>query len=176
LGPARSILRSLGYLLSTPFANLGFILALFDARSRALHDRLAGSVVLEERAKRPGAALASALLSLAALLALGGVDLWQALLKPTPADQEAVRKAREGLRILAAMEEAYREREGRYSDRLADLAKTSGDVAEFKAAMGELFDPYGFRIAAGPGAYRLEGRAKDSRRSVVSLEGPLAAR
>ncbi len=45
LGPARSLLRVLGYLLSALPAGLGFLLALASSR-RALHDRLAGSVVL----------------------------------------------------------------------------------------------------------------------------------
>ncbi len=51
LGFGRSLLRhTVGYLLSCLTLGLGFLLAIFDAEGRALHDRLAGSIAVRERA------------------------------------------------------------------------------------------------------------------------------
>jgi uncharacterized RDD family membrane protein YckC len=50
LGFGRATLRhTLGYLLSLLTLGLGFLLAAFDAEGRALHDRIAGTVVVRER-------------------------------------------------------------------------------------------------------------------------------
>jgi uncharacterized RDD family membrane protein YckC len=49
LSPGRSLLRHLvGYSLSILTLGLGFILAVFSARGRALHDIVAGTIVLRD--------------------------------------------------------------------------------------------------------------------------------
>lgn len=49
LGFGRATLRhTLGYLISLLTLGLGFLLAAFDAEGRALHDRIAGTVVVRE--------------------------------------------------------------------------------------------------------------------------------
>lgn len=171
-GPLRALLRALGYLLSTPLFNLGFVWSLFHPTSRAWHDLLAGTVVVESRPRSPGGSLAVALLAFSALGAILGFDLWFYWLKPTPRDREALAKAREGLRVLAQIEEAHRAQHGTYTDKLAELAQTSGDVPKFKEAFGELFDPDGFKLRSGKTYYMLRARAKDRRRTEVALSGP----
>jgi uncharacterized RDD family membrane protein YckC len=53
LGYARSLVRHvLGYLLTALTLGLGFLLAAFNSRGRALHDLLAGTVVIRSRAPR----------------------------------------------------------------------------------------------------------------------------
>lgn len=50
LGFGHATLRhTLGYLVSLLTLGLGFLLAAFDAEGRALHDRIAGTVVVRER-------------------------------------------------------------------------------------------------------------------------------
>jgi uncharacterized RDD family membrane protein YckC len=50
LGFGHATLRhTLGYLISLLTLGLGFLLAVFDAEGRALHDRIAGTVVVRER-------------------------------------------------------------------------------------------------------------------------------
>ena len=53
LGYARSLVRHvLGYALTALTLGLGFLLAAFNSRGRALHDLLAGTVVVRSRAPR----------------------------------------------------------------------------------------------------------------------------
>lgn len=50
LGFGHATLRhTLGYLISFITLGIGFLLAVFDAEGRALHDRIAGTVVVRER-------------------------------------------------------------------------------------------------------------------------------
>lgn len=172
LGPLRGLVRAAGYILSTPLCSLGFLWALFQPDSRAWHDLLAGSVVVETREKSPSAALRNAL---AAILLLGlilGGDAWLYLVRPTPEDREAMRKAEEGLRVFADIEEGWKRSHGAYTDQLQDLAEASGDVAEFKEAMGKIFDPDGFVLLANKNAYRIRARALDRRGTEVLVAGP----
>ena len=53
LSVARSLVRHvLGYMLTALTLGLGFLLAAFNARGRALHDIIAGTVVIRSRAAR----------------------------------------------------------------------------------------------------------------------------
>jgi uncharacterized RDD family membrane protein YckC len=53
LSPVRSIVRHLiGYPLSMLTLGLGLLLAVFDSRGRALHDFIAGTVVVRDAARR----------------------------------------------------------------------------------------------------------------------------
>lgn len=171
LGLGRAFVRAAAYLLSLPL-NLGFLWSLVHPDSRTWHDLVAGSRVVEARPKSQGEALLAAVLSVAALAALVLFPAWAAFSRPTPHDLDAVRKAEEGLRILAAVQEAYKAEHGRYTPKLADLAAASGDVTAFKTAMGELFDPDGFVIETGGGGYVIRGRARDRRRTAVEVSGP----
>jgi hypothetical protein len=140
-----------------------------DRRSRTWHDLLAGTLVVEIEEKSARARLFSLLLSFTALAAIIGGNIWQIIMGPTPADREAIRRAEEGLRILAGIEEAYKAEHGVYTESLLEIAKASGDVAEFREAMAELFHPDGFILIAGRDAYDLRAKAKDRRRTVVRL-------
>ncbi len=168
----RSVVRALGYILSTPLMNLGFLWSLMNRRSRTWHDLLSGTFVVEMEEKSPGARLFSAFLSLAVLAAIFGGNLWQIVMGPTPADKEAISRAEEGLAILAGIEESYKARHGVYTESLLELAKASGDVAQFREAMGELFQPDGFILLAERDSYDLRAKAKDRRRTVVRVRGP----
>ncbi|MBI5631154.1 MAG: RDD family protein [Elusimicrobia bacterium] len=172
LGVFRALLRALGYGLSTPFFNFGFVVAFFQPESRTLHDMISGSLVVEARAKNQGEAgllfLAAALL----ITALFGGTIYLYKTNPTLSDILAVEKARDGLKILARIEEEYKRSHGAYTSSLSDLAQASGDVEEFKAAMSKIFDPNLFQIQAGNRGYRLSAAAKDRRKTRVTLAGP----
>lgn len=170
-GLGRAALRAAAYLLSLPL-NLGFLWSLVHPDSRTWHDLVSGTRVVESRPKSQGEALLAAVLSFVALTALVVFPLWAAFTRPTPFDQDAVRKAQEGLRILAAVQEAHKAEHGRYTSKLGDLAAASGDVGAFKTAMGELFDPDGFVIETGGGGYVIRGRARDRRKTAVEISGP----
>jgi len=172
LGFGRSLLRAGGYILSTPLLNLGFLWSLFDRDSRTWHDLLSGSAVVETEAKPPAVALASAFLSLMVLGLIFVSAVWVNIKQASPQDRAAVVKAREGLKVLAAIEEAHKAEHGAYTDDLVALAKASGNVAQFRAAMEKIFHADGFAFVVTDEGYILRARAKDRRRTVVTLQGP----
>lgn len=172
LGAGRSIVRALGYLLSTPMMNLGFLWSLFDKDSRTWHDLLSGSVVIEEMPKPPIAAFGSAVLSLILIIFFFVGNAMIIIREPSPRDKEAISKAREGLKVLAAIEEAYKVEHGVYTDNLVDIAKASGNVGQFKEAMEHIFHSEGFVFRVTEEGYVLRARAKDRYRTPVMLEGP----
>ncbi|MBI4349562.1 MAG: RDD family protein [Elusimicrobia bacterium] len=172
--PVRSVARAVGLLLSTPL-NLGFLWAFVDRDSRTWHDLLAGTRVVEVRPKSPSESLVTALASLVTLVGLAVVSVWAQGLKPTPADVEAIARAQQGLLVLAEVQERYKAERGAYTSSLADLAVASGDVAQFKAAMGQLFDPERFVLAASDSRYSISARARDRRRTTVTLNGPVGS-
>jgi len=175
LGAVRSLARALGYLLSMPLCNLGFLIAFVHPESRTLHDLLSGALVVETRAKNPAEAFILFLAAASAICALFFGNIYYDLHKPLPADLLAVQKAQEGLSILAQIEEAYKAKNGSYTRSLPDLVDASGDPVEFRKAMVEIFDPNLFRIEAGAGKYRISGVAKDRAETRVRIEGPLPA-
>lgn len=172
LGWARSLARAVGYFLSMPLCNLGFLSAFLHPDSRTLHDLLSGALVVETRAKNPAEAFILFLAAACAICALFFGNIYYDLHKPLPSDLLAVQKAREGLRILAQIEEAYQAKNGSYTSALPDLVEASGDPAEFRKAMADIFDPNRFRIELGVGKYRISGVAKDRAKTRVRIAGP----
>lgn len=170
-GLGRGAARALGYLVSLPL-NAGFLWSLIDARSRAWHDMIAGTVVVEARPRSPLASVASAAASFGLLFAAAALNFWWVFRAPTPADERALSRAREGLAVLAEIQEAYRAERGRYSSSLVELARASGDPRKFRAAMEEIFQPDGFVVIGRESRYELRARARDRRKTVVTLTGP----
>ncbi|MBI5200170.1 MAG: RDD family protein [Elusimicrobia bacterium] len=167
----RAILRAFAMLLSTPM-NAGFLWSFIDRDSRTWHDIIAGTRVVEARPKTRGEAVTTALASFVTLVGLLVVSFWANGLRPTNADLDAVAKAQQGLLVLAEVQESYKAAHGSYTNSLSELAVASGDVAQFKAAMGQIFDPEKFLIAANETRYSITARARDRRRTTVSFSGP----
>ncbi len=175
LGLGRSLVRAVVYLFSMPLCNLGFLIAFVHPDSRTLHDLLSGALVVETRAKNPAEAFILFLAAVCAICALFFGNIYYDLHKPLPSDLLAVQKAREGLGIMAQIEEAYQAKNGSYTSALPDLVESSGDPVEFRKAMSEIFDPNLFHIELGVGKYRISGVAKDRAKTRVRIEGPRPA-
>lgn len=172
LGPLRALARALGWVVSSPLCNFGFLVALLRADNRTLHDLLAGTVVVEAYPKGRGEG--AVLFAAAALsaFALFGLNVFMTYLRPTPDDLLALGRAREGLDVLARIQAAHKDAHGSYTSDLSAMARVSGDAAQFDAALTELFDRSSLRIEAGNVGYRMAARAKDRRRTLVTLKGP----
>ncbi|MBI3551404.1 MAG: RDD family protein [Elusimicrobia bacterium] len=174
LGFFRALVRAAGYVLSTPLCSFGFVIALFHPESRALHDLLCGSLVIERERKNQAE---SALLFFAAvvvLVAMYAAMIWTNLNRITERDVLAVEKARDGLLVMAQVEEAYRASHPAYTRSLGELAQTSGDADKFREAMAEIFDPNQFTLEAGNRGYRISGVARDAHKTRVAVSGPPA--
>jgi len=170
-GFVRAFVRAFAWLfLSTPFANFGFWLALFQPRTRALHDLAAGTYVVEHGPRRSDGALAF-LLAGAAAVAMFSLQYWVNIVRLRPDDIIAIEKADNGLFVLAQIEEAYREKHGTYTDSLNDLANASGDAELFRSAMLDVFRPRPFRLQAGNMRWRVVAAAKDRRNTLVTRQG-----
>jgi uncharacterized RDD family membrane protein YckC len=164
--------RALGYALSTPLCSAGFVLALLHPENRALDDLLSGTIVVESQ---PKADAESSLLFICAVIVLGGLyagGIYLNLNAPTASDLAALAQARQGLFVLAAVEENCKARNGAYTQSLPDLAQASGNTDTFQSAMLALFMPDGVQMTAGTTGYRLSAKARDRRQTRLTLEGP----
>ena len=167
----RALARALGWVLSTPLANFGFLVALFHPRTRTLHDMLCGTYVVEAGPRRSNGALLF-LAAASASVGLFALQYWTNVMRLTPADLAAVARAENGLNVIARIEEAYRAKNGTYAATVQDLAEASGDVELFRSAMLDVFRPTPFRLLAGNRRWRVVAVAKDRRGTLVHREGP----
>lgn len=167
----RALARAFGWVLSTPLANFGFVVALFHPKTRALHDMIAGTYVVEAGPRRSNGAL---LFIAAASSAVGlfALQYWTNRMRPTPEDLAAIARAETGLSVIARIEEAYRAKNGTYAATVQDLAEASGDAELFRSAMLDVFRPTPFRLLAGNRRWRVVAAAKDRRNTLVQREGP----
>jgi uncharacterized RDD family membrane protein YckC len=167
----RSLLRALGWLISTPLANFGFVLALFTPRTRTLHDLLSGTYVVESGPRRSNGALA---FLTAALCSVGlfVLQYWTNMVRPTKEGLAAIARAETGLGVIGQIEEKYREKNGTYAASVQDLAEASDDVELFRSAMLDVFRPTPFQLVAGNKRWRVVAAAKDRRNTLVRREGP----
>ena len=170
-GFIRALMRALGWVLSTPLANFGFILALFTPRTRTLHDLLSGTFVVEAGPRRSNGALA---FLTAALCAVGlfVLQYWTNIMRPSKDDLAAIARAENGLTVIGQIEETYRAKNGTYAATAQDLAEASGDVELFRSGMLDVFRPTPFQLVAGNVRWRVVAAAKDRRNTLVRREGP----
>jgi uncharacterized RDD family membrane protein YckC len=172
LGFGRSLVRALLWLLGSGLANAGFLLALLNRENRALHDYASGAAVVEAYGKSRGEG--AAVFAAAALAAIGlfSLNLWTAWSRPTTADLEAVSRARSGLVVIALVQEAHMKREGVFASSLDQLAAASGDPAQFRAAMAELYRTDSFTVEGGNRRWRVKAQARDRFSTPIVREGP----
>ncbi|HVA67632.1 MAG TPA: RDD family protein [Elusimicrobiota bacterium] len=174
LGVIRSLLRAAGYFISTPFFNFGFIVALFQPESRALHDLIAGTAVVELKPKAPSTAALIFVAALGLISLIYGGALYLPTVEPTPADAAAMRRGQEALAVMGRIEEAYKASHGSYTASLMDLAQASGNVEAFKDSLTRIFNPDDFVIEADADRYRIQARLKEPWAKSLVVEGPAA--
>jgi len=167
----RALARALGWALSTPLANFGFLLALIHPKNRTLHDVLSGTYVVEAGGRRSNGVLAF-LVAASAAVGLFALNYWTSMLTPTADDMAAIAKARAGLEVIAKIEEKYKADRGVFAGTAQELAEGSGDVEVFRKAMLDVFRPTPFYVEAGNRRWRVTGAAKDRRNTLVTREGP----
>lgn len=171
-GVWRAFVRAAAWLvLSTPLANFGYWMALFNPRTRTLHDYLAETYVVEYGPRRSNGALAFLLAALACV-GLWSLQYWINEIRPRPKDVFAVLAADNGLMVIAQIEEEYKRKNGTYTNSLDDLAQASGDPVLFRSALLDVFRPRPFRIEAGNVGWRVTAAAKDRRGTLVTRRGP----
>lgn len=171
-GILRAAARAFTHLLSYPFFNFGFGVALLHPETRALHDLLTGTVVVEPQPKSKSESILLFLGAIVLLSGLYGAILYTWVLRPTPGDLAAVDSAKEALLVMAQIEEEFKASRGVYSADLGELAEASGDPKEFRSALVNLFVGERFKLQAGNKAYSIEAAARDRRKTTLVLQGP----
>ena len=167
----RAALRAAGYLASSLLFGLGFLWALIDPQRRALHDRIAGTMVLESR---PKGALAAALVWLAAVPLLAAdvaVTGWPIAMR-SYVRMQARANAEGTLQALALMEDRYKAATGRYTTNVDDLARFYANPRAFPAMLALALDPSTLRIEAAADRFTISARAKDERATLYQVSGP----
>lgn len=172
LSVGQAFVRSLAYLPSSVL-NLGFAWVLANPARQGWHDLAVGSLVIESRRR---SALTRATLRAASggvLALIGSLWYWNNLAKPRYEAIMDVAYAKVGLEEISKLQRIYKIQNGRYTDDLGKLAPLTGEPKVFLDDMGRLFDAKaGIKIELKDKGYRVVARATDSRRTLVSLDGP----
>jgi uncharacterized RDD family membrane protein YckC len=130
IGIVRAVLRLAGTMLSIALFGLGFVPAFWNARRRALHDFIAGTVVVHAKAT-PETIAAAQPPSLSTLASIGKTALFVLAVAVPVYFHEGVMHGREARRInevnfaqtapVVAALDAYKQKNGRYPESLAAL-------------------------------------------------------
>ncbi len=163
-----SFLRAVGYFMSAIPFNMGYLLAFFTSGKRALHDYVAGSMVIRLKPKSDFARGVVFAFSWGVFALLGISWYYENVVRLPPSEAKKVRLARTGLEKIAALEENYRQKHGSYTDNLGDLAVLSGDVTALERDLLKVLASE-VAIAADSNHYLIEGHAKNNRKTKVQL-------
>ncbi|MDD2772832.1 MAG: RDD family protein [Elusimicrobiales bacterium] len=174
LGVPRAFLRAIGYFISGALAETGFLMAFLTPGRRALHDYVAGSRVVRVREKSNFAYGLIFALAWGAAGLLASSAYYSLFLMPSKSDIARIQSARNELDRLAYYEELYKKQYGSYTDDIAKLALTSGDVGAFRLDIkGTLSAGDGdFEMGANDDGYFFSARALDRRKTRVVKTGP----
>jgi uncharacterized RDD family membrane protein YckC len=121
IGYGRAFLRWLGTLASTAIAGIGFLMAAFTGKKRALHDYVAGTRVV--RVEPIGAVRKAAVIATGVAIPLVFVlGIAAAISIPLLAKREIERRNHANLESLrSALSRYYRDNSGRYPEQLSAL-------------------------------------------------------
>ena len=165
----RALLRALGYYVSAILFFGGFVLALVDDKKQALHDYLAGSVVVQLREREDWEVWAVRAMG-TLLLAVFVFGLYQSFGGREWKDKYQVRQANQFLQKLAILEEGHRIKYGYYTDDILRLVLLSGDPVQFQRDMNKVLAKgriYSLEIGVQDGTYSFVAYANDKKHTPV---------
>ena len=168
---ARSLVRSLGYLISQFFL-AGFLWSLFDGEGRALHDLPVGSRVVTDRPFGAARKLAFRAAAGFLLVVFAGHWGWENIWQPRYQRIMTVSYARAGLQEYVQLQESYKAAHGRYADNVFSLATVSVDPQGFLRDGVALFDRGRVAITADQKHFTMVARANDVDKTLVAVSGP----
>lgn len=165
----KAFLRVIGYFISGAPVELGFLLALATKEHRALHDYIGGSKVVSIKERGDlwqGVVLA---LSWALMLTLGWAWLRNNVLQIGPQERKQIVAAHRTVAKIGLLEEIYFQRNGFYTNDLAELAKLTGNVRAVKAELMKNLDYKNLLINSTGREYTIKAKAKNWRNTEVSV-------
>jgi len=162
--------RSLGYLLSSVPAGLGFLWAAWQDQKLTWHDLLAGTMVLERKRKGWSGRGAVAVAAVCFIL----IDASFAVLPLGERQHEQMQLrlgARKSVEALALLEGIRKARTGNYTNNLDELGAAYSDPARLRTLLRTTLST--LRIEASRDRFTLEGKALDDDRTPIVLIGQL---
>lgn len=174
----RAFLRSLAYFLSSGTLNLGYLIALFTPKKRALHDFVCGSRVVSVRERGDLASGLVLAVSWGLLAIFIGSWINQSFLKITPFEKKQIVAAHRTITKIAKLEELYMRQEGHYTKDLKRLADLTGNVNAVRAELFKTLEPGTLTIATNGARYQIKAKARNWRKTEVQIsskeQAPLA--
>lgn len=169
LSVGRALARAFSYFLSSATLDLGYLMALFTPRHRALHDYVAGSRVisLRERSDLANGLVLAASWGLMAVFI--GSYLNQTVLKINPVEKKQIFAAHRTISKLARLEEIYYKQEGHYTNDLKRLADLTGNVNAVRAELYRTLTPDTLEIASNGSRYMITAKARNWRKTEVQV-------
>ncbi len=163
----QAFLRAIGYYISAVLLLCGFLLAYIDTERRALHDYLAGSIVVQARKKSWLEKTVLTLTGLVLLTAFTGYFYMQIFGAGSFTQKRMVLRAQKHLEKIGFLEESHRIHFGYYTNDLLRLSILSGDPVQFQRDTQAVLDRKDFRIGVSDRSYKIKARAKDTRKTPV---------
>lgn len=169
----RAFIRVIGYFISSFTINIGYIMALFNQNRRALHDFLAGSVVIRTREKSPFIEGVILVVSWACLAFLVGSWLNRTILAVTPSEQKQINEAKRTLLKLSKLQEIHYRKYGFYTNDIRRLAQLTGNVKAVRYELSKTIAEGSLEIASDGKSFVISARAKNWRKTKVEVSGGL---
>ena len=171
-GLLQSLVRAFGQILSSAFFNFGFWFSFFRADSRALHDLMAGTSVVQLRPKSRVESNTLFIAAISVLVFIYGFLIHGLISSSAAGNRQKLKRSADALYLLAKIEDDYKAQHGTYTDSLEDLALASGNPDEFRAALRQMFKPDLFEMRAGTNVYWISAVCLDQRHTRLIVEGP----
>ncbi len=165
----RALLRALAYFLSSVTLNLGYLLALFTPKKRALHDYIAGTRVISLKERGDLANTLILALSWGLMAIFVGSWLSQTVLRMTPSEKRQIFAAYRTVSKLGKLEQIYNKKEGHYTNDLKSLADLTGNVNAVRAELYRTIDPATLVISSNGRDYEIKAKARNWRKTEVQV-------
>ena len=175
LPPAKAFVRSVSYFVSAAPLNLGYLIALFTADKRALHDYLGGSRVISIKERSDWADGLVLAISWALIAMLTGAWVNQNFMRMGPEEKKIVAKAQTTISKVAKLEEIHKMMYGGYTEEMKRLAALTGNPAAVRNEIIRTIEPNTLVIATDGRAYVISAKAKNWRKTEVQVKS-IAAR
>jgi|GEM_PF-412450 len=170
LGFKKALVRGIGYLFSIPFFSLGFLIALFTPRHRALHDYMAGSMVvsLKERSSWGDGIILAVTWAMIAFMIGNFVN--KRIFQLSDKEKQQIVKAHDSIKKIAILEEAYCQKNYTYTNNADNLFKLAGNIHAIKTELTLVLDTTSLQIVSNGRSYTIRAKAKNWRHTQVEVK------
>ncbi|MCG2726294.1 MAG: RDD family protein [Elusimicrobia bacterium] len=169
LSIGKAFLRSIAYFISSIPLNAGFLMALFTAKKRALHDYIGSSRVIKVRENGPMAEGFIIVVAWGLLAFFIGSWVNQSFLTLAPSEKKQIILAKRSLSRIGRLEEIHKQRYGGYTSDIKRLIVLSHDARAIKEDLVKNIQIDSLLISSNGKDYIISAKAKNWRKSEVKI-------